>query len=143
MNLNFGGGGLGLQMPTGYQSPVMGLNQNMAGAGFQPQGLNFYNPSAGVNNNAPQIGGIGFNLPTAQLGLQGLGSLANIFAAFQAQGLAKKQFDFSKNIANTNLDNQVKSYNTALTDRITSRAKAQGMTDDEVANYLSENRLSR
>jgi hypothetical protein len=75
--------------------------------------------------------------------LGGIQSIGNLWAAFQSAKLAKKQFKFTKDITNTNLANQIKSYNTALTDRITSRAHTQGMSKDEANAYLSAHSLTR
>lgn len=75
--------------------------------------------------------------------LGGIQAIGNLWAAFQSAKLAKKQFKFTKDITNTNLANQIQSYNTALTDRITSRAHMQGMSKDEANAYLSAHSLSR
>ena len=75
--------------------------------------------------------------------LGGIQAIGNLWAAFQSAKLAKKQFKFTKDITNTNLNNQIKSYNTALTDRITSRAHTQGMSKDEANAYLASHSLSR
>jgi hypothetical protein len=75
--------------------------------------------------------------------LGGIQSLGNLWAAFQSAKLAKKQFKFTKDITNTNLRNQIQSYNTALTDRITSRAHTQGMSQDEARSYLNTHSLRR
>lgn len=134
----------GLMNDQSGATPGLGLNQGMAGAGFQPQGLQFFNPSVGTGAGSPSYGsGLGMNIPTAQLGLQGIGALGNIWGAFQAQSLARKQFDFTKNMAERNLANQTQSYNTALTDRINSRTKMQGGTDEDAQAYLNQNRLAR
>ena len=94
---------------------------------------------------APQAGGLGqglgLNLGTGQLALGALGTLGNLWMAFNAQKLAKEQFKYQKGITDTNLANQIKSYNTALMDRITSRAAMQGEGQDYIDNYLSDNRL--
>ena len=68
-----------------------------------------------------QGNGFGFNMPTLQLGLQGLASIGNLYLGSKAMGLAKNQFDFSKQMAQTNLKNQVNAYNTSLEDRLRTR----------------------
>ena len=86
--------------------------------------------------------GLGFNIGTGQLALGGLSALTNIWGANKQMKLAEDQFDFTKKIATTNLNNQVKSYNTALEDRIRSRAAMEGSSSAEAEAYLNKNRLS-
>lgn len=86
----------------------------------------------------------GMNMPTLKLGLQGLSSLAGIWAANKGLKQAKEQFEFEKGVTNTNLNNSIKSYNTALDDRINARAAQQGnMSQAQVADYKRLNQLSR
>lgn len=86
--------------------------------------------------------GLGFNIGTGQLALGGLSALTNLWGANKQMKLAEDQFDFTKKIASTNLNNQVKSYNTALEDRIRSRAATEGSSSAEAEAYLNKNRLS-
>lgn len=86
--------------------------------------------------------GLGMNIGTGQLALGGLSSLANLWGANKQMKLAEEQFDFTKKIASTNLNNQVKSYNTALDDRIRSRAAMEGSSSADAEAYLNKNRLS-
>lgn len=86
---------------------------------------------------------LGFNMPTFQMGLQGLNTLGNAWGAWQSNKLAKDQLNFTKMIANTNLNNQIKSYNTALEDRARSRAAVEGQTSAEQQSYVDRNRLTR
>lgn len=85
----------------------------------------------------------GLNAPTAQMGLQGLNTLGGLWGAFQAQKLAREQFDFTKNTTNTNLNNSIKSYNTALEDRARSRGFTEGQSTGQTQSYIDNNRLSR
>lgn len=103
-----------------------GVNANYGGSGF------------GGSSN-----GLGMNLGTAQLGLGGLSAISNIFNGIQGNKLARDQFKFTKDITNTNLNNQIQSYNTALGDRINSRAFTQGESSGWAQDYLDKNRLSR
>jgi len=86
--------------------------------------------------------GFGANLDTAKLALSGLGTIGNLWAAFQAQKLANKQFDFTKRITETNLANQVQSYNTTLEDRGRSRAFAEGQSAADAQSYIDKNRVT-
>ena len=70
-----------------------------------------------------------------------LGGAAQIWGAFQANKLAKQQMDFARTSFNTNLANQRTSYNTALEDRIRSRASTTGMSDTDVQAYITKNSL--
>lgn len=87
--------------------------------------------------------GLGSNIGTGQLALSGLGALAGLFNAGQQNKLANEQFKFQKDVTNTNLNNQVQSYNTALTDRLTSRGVAQGQSAADVQAQIDRNRLTR
>lgn len=95
--LDFMGGGQGLQMPN-QQNQLMG---NMPISG---NGLNF-----------------GMNVPTAALGLNALNSLTGLYTGLKSLKLAKDQFDFTKNITNTNMGNTTKNYNMNLEDRLRTR----------------------
>jgi len=83
------------------------------------------------------------NLNTASNALQGLLALNNLLNSRKQLSLAKDQFNFAKDTTNTNLNNQIKSYNTALTDKINSRAVAQGNDSSYVQDYLNKNLLTR
>ena len=84
---------------------------------------------------------LGFNLGTGQLALGAIGTLGNLWAAFQAQKLAKEQFDFQKGVTNTNLANQIQSYNTSLVDRINARSFMQGDSQGTTDAYIAANSL--
>lgn len=79
-------------------------------------------------------------------GLQGIASLAGsiggIYSGIQQLNLAKKAFKFQKSMAEKNYANTVKSYNTALQDRATSRGVMQSQSQDQVNNYINENKLA-
>lgn len=86
--------------------------------------------------------GLGLNIGTGQLALGGLSALSNLWGANKQLRLAEDQFDFTKKIATTNLNNQVKSYNTALEDRTRSRVAMEGSSAAEAEAYIDKNRLS-
>lgn len=87
------------------------------------------------------LGGLGLNLDTAQLALGGLQTLGSLWQAWEANKLAKEQFNFSKGFANTNLANSIQSYNTALEDRSRARAVTEGQTPEQAQAYIDANRL--
>ena len=83
----------------------------------------------------------GMNIPTAQLGLTGLSTLGNLWGSFQSTKLAKDSFNFQKGMAEKNYANQIKSYNTALTDRATTRGFVQGDSTETTQQYINDNKL--
>lgn len=91
--------------------------------------------------NTNQNGFFGLSGDQLKLGLGGVQTLGNLWNSFQSNKLAKDQFKTSKDFATKNLANQIKSYNTALTDRITSRASSNGLTQEQVDQYIKENRM--
>lgn len=91
---------------------------------------------------SPMGTGLGLNLGTAQLALSGLGTIGNLWGAFQANNLAKKQFDLTKKVATANMENQVQSYNTALADRARSRAAVENRDPASAEDYVNRNRLT-
>lgn len=111
------------------------------GVNQAPFNLNGIGPRGGMPQAADS--GLGFNIPTLQMGIQGLNTIGNIWGAWQSNKLAKDQLNFTKMITNTNLNNQIKSYNTALEDRSRSRAAVEGQSASEAQSYVDRNRLSR
>lgn len=77
------------------------------------------------------------------LGLQGLSSLSNLIQGNKALDLSRDQFNFQKSFANTNLNNSIKSYNTALEDRLNARAAVEGRSAASAAEQIERNRLTR
>lgn len=79
----------------------------------------------------------------ADIALGGLQTLGGLFLGLKQLSQAKKQFNFTKDVTETNLANSIKQYNTALADQRRSRAftegRSQASADAEVAKY----RLSR
>lgn len=73
---------------------------------------------------------------------QGLGALFQGWKGMQQLGLARDQLNFQKNAFNTNLRNQSQAYNTALEDRIRGRTSNYEGKEQDVQNYLNQNRLN-
>lgn len=96
-----------------------------------------------VNAGTSGASGLGLNVGTGQMALGGLQSLAGIFNSIQANKLANQQFKFTKDVTNTNLNNSIKSYNTALSDRANSRFFTQNQSQSDADAYINANRLSR
>lgn len=84
-------------------------------------------------------GGLGFNMDTLRLGIGGIQTIGNLWNSFQANQLANNQFDFTKKITDTNLDNSIRSYNTTLEDKIRARsameARPEGFADDYINKH--------
>ena len=119
-------------MPVGMTNTV-GFNGVQAGmtAPQIPTNTGFNGTSASTP--------LGFNLGTGQLILGGVQALGNLWAAWEAQKLAKEQFNFQKGVTNTNMANQIQSYNTQLTDRINARAHMEGRPEGYAQTYIEEN----
>ena len=121
-----------------FNTPAM--NYNPGAAIGMNTNLGASTPTSFLSGSANQLG---MNVPTFQLGLGALGSLANIYSGFQANKLAKDQLNFAKSVTNTNLNNQIKSYNTALEDRARSRATAENRDQSSADAYIVANKLTR
>lgn len=123
--------------------------QGDSSGGFSSFGTQGLQQAMGNSGSIPSMGtgagssGFGWNLGTANLGLSGIGTIGNLALGMKSLGLANKQFDFTKKTTETNLANQMKSYNTALEDRIRSRAAMQGNDEKYVQDYLAANRVTR
>ena len=134
------------QINYGASNPN-GVYMQGAASGYQaPQGI----AGPGVGQvAAPQVGGVnnslstplGMNIGTGQLALGGIGTIGNLWSAWQAQNLAKEQFNYQKGITDTNLANQIQGYNTALSDRINSRGFVQGDSQSTIDQYIEENSM--
>ncbi len=134
------------QINYGASNPTGAYMQGVASGQQAPQGIT--GPGVG-QVVAPQVGGLnnslstplGMNLGTGQLVLGGIGTIGNLWSAWQAQKLAKEQFNYQKGITDTNLTNQIQSYNTALSDRINSRGFTQGDSQSTIDQYIEENSM--
>jgi hypothetical protein len=97
----------------------------------------------GVDPANPYAQKLGMNLGTANLAFNGLSSLAGIWGAFKQLSLAKKDFNMRKEASDTNINNQIRSYNTALEDRSRSRAVMERQTPEQSQAYIDENKARR
>lgn len=99
----------------------------------------------GFNLNSANTGNfdLDWNAPTLKMGFSGIGTLGNLWGAWQSNRLARDQLNFTKDVTNTNLNNQIQSYNTALEDRARARGAVEGQTTAETQAYIDKNRLNR
>ena len=137
--INIDYGAVGAQNPMGAYAQTMAtpsVPQGIIAPGTNPATVGA--PTMGQTTAAT---GLGFNLGTGQLALGTLGTMGNLWAAFQAQKLAKEQFQFQKGVTNTNLANQIQSYNTSLVDRINARSHMQGDSQATTDAYIATNSL--
>lgn len=75
-------------------------------------------------------------------GLGALQGLGNLYLGMQSYGLAKDQLALQKQAYQTNLANQVSSYNTALEDKIRGRTSNYDGKEADVQSYLASHKLS-
>lgn len=119
-------------------NPISAYGRGAGSSGGMMGAINGGTPIGGAKG----FGGIG-GLEGLNMGLQGLSMIGNFWNAFQAQKLAKQQFAFTKEITNTNLNNQIKSYNTTLDDRARSRGFVEGQSAEQTQQYIDQNKLTR
>jgi hypothetical protein len=131
----------GLGGQGSYASLAQTLPTSAAGLDFKAPGM-----GSSIDNLAAQIGNqgkLGFNVPTVNMALQGIGTIGSLWAGFKQLGLAKEKFNYEKGVTDTNLANSIKSYNTALEDRARSRAFTEGRSQDEANAYVEKNKMTR
>lgn len=129
--------------PMGNVAPLsnMGLRMNSQ-AGFPSTQGGMGNGMGGFGATPLAGSGFGFNMGTAQLGLDGLKTIGNLFGAYQANKLAKEQFDFSKKFAQKNLTNQTQSYNDRMADTLNARGFTAGTSKETTASEIERRKLS-
>lgn len=140
--------GFGASNPVGSYlqgaAPSMGSsgiglgNNGIYGLGAPNPGITPPPKGAGASDS-----GLGWNLNTAQLALGGIQTIGSLWQAWEANKLAKEKFKFQKDFANTNLANQIQSYNTTLEDRTRARSHTEGGSAEDAQAYIEKNKLSR
>lgn len=74
--------------------------------------------------------------------MDGIGAIGGLWGAIQQNKIAKQQLALSKEAYNTNMNNTIKTYNTALEDRIRARYTMEGRAD-QADGYIADNKLTR
>lgn len=151
-NPGYGAGGTNFMTPLNSgNTSSLGLNElstDLSGPEYSSSGnwfLDWFRGSdspsdVSTGTNQAQVG-FGFNMPTLELGIKGLSALGNLWSGYQASKMAQRQYDLAKEAYQTNLANSIKSYNTALTDRIRARAAMETGDKNAYDSYLEENKL--
>ena len=138
---------------TGLQAPNVGIQalgnnlvfgKNYGGVGGAG-GAGGTSKAGGTGGTGGAGTGLGWNVETLGLGIQGLAAIGGLYNASKYNKLAKEQFNFTKEITNTNLNNQIKTFNTTMEDRARARARLDGREDTEAytKDYMDKNRISR
>lgn len=132
------------QRPFDLGNMISFGNSEALNAGFQKsQAAPSTMAPALAPGSAGASSGFGLNMDTGKLLLGGLQTIGSIWNAWESQKLAKKQFAFQKDVTETNLRNQIQSYNTTLEDRSRSRAHTEGQDASTAQAYIDNNRLKR
>lgn len=95
----------------------------------------------GAKSGGGLFGGMS-GMDKANMALTGLQTLGSLWGAFQSMKLANKQYKFTKNVTSTNLNNQIKSYNTTLDDKARSRGKVESQSAQQTQDYINKNKLA-
>ena len=136
-DINFGAN-IGAQNMQGNYLQGVG---NTTPQGIVAPGMNMQGIQAPAMPPSTAGTSLGFNLGTGQLALGSIDTIGKLWAAFQMQKLAKDQFEFQKGVMNTNLANQIQSYNTSLVDRINARSFMQGDSQETTDAYIAAHSL--
>lgn len=125
-----------LQAIQGGTMSPMGANATMAPNGWWANLM-----SGGQEGSlTQQLGGFG---GMARLGLGAIGTIGGLMNSRNMMSLARDQFKHARDVTNTNLTNQIQSYNTALADRARTRAAMEGRDMESANRYVEENKLRR
>lgn len=85
----------------------------------------------------------GLNMNTFSNIVGGLSSLGQLWQGYQANRLARDQWRTQKSVLNTNMMNQIQSYNNSLRDRLNSRAKMEGRDQESADREFEERQVRR
>lgn len=131
----------------GQQNGQQGTGIDFTGSGYNPTQssvLSGVSSLSGADGASPGGFNLGSLMNFDNLGslAQGIGSLGQLYMGGQQLGLAKDAFNLSKQAYKQNMANSIASYNTSLEDRIRGRTSNYDGKEQDVQNYLSNNKLS-
>lgn len=133
------------QKPQGLFSPIGGSSAPGAYMNDAAQAAyaNLINEQAAHLAQIRQNSEFGMNMNTFNSAIGGLSSLGQLWQGFQASKLAKDQWKTQKSILNTNMMNQIQSYNNSLKDRLDTRAKMEGRDQASADAQYQERQAKR
>jgi hypothetical protein len=103
----------------------------------------YLNAQTSALNQYTANSGFGFNLGTMNGVMGGLNSLGQLWGARQGMKLAKDQWKTQKAMLNTNMMNQIQSYNNSLKDRLDTRAHMEGRDQASADSQYDERKARR
>jgi hypothetical protein len=117
-----------------YTNPSLAANTNWSTAGLTGSNGLFTNADGSFNwNNIGSVANTGLNL--------GLGAI-NAYTGWQNMKTAKDAFNFNKQLATTNLNNSIKSYNTKLGDVARTRSIMETGSDGAYSDWYNQNKAT-
>ena len=120
-----------LETTSKYSSPEI---TNLPAGTTTPKKFSFFDSFKSPDGSRLDFGAIGD-------ALKGVTSVGSMIAAFQQNKLAKEQLQYAKDVFQTNLTNQLASYNTGITDRAYARSAQNNSGDAAAESYIAANRL--
>lgn len=132
--------------PTGVQAGMpSAFGQSTLSFGLtQPSTVNAGVGATSKDSSALTSKGWGdlSGLEKLKTGLGIAGGLAEIWSGIQQNRLARDSFEFNKGLAQTNLANQIMSYNTALEDRMNARYSSANRDQAAIDKYIADHKAS-
>lgn len=118
-----------------YQPMSFGIDANVMNPNLMPGGVG--------SDIAGAMPGNGLNFgQKLDLGLKGVGTVANLVLGLKQLSLANKQYGLQKRAFETNLTNQVRSYNDSMSDRLRARAVTETGNTNGVDQQIRERSLT-
>lgn len=139
---------------TQNSSPSIGFSSPIGAYGQSQIDPNSF--SSQITNQSNILGGLGQGQnwmqdflgkygDMAKFGIGAATGIGNIYTSLAGLKLAKDQFKFTKGMAEKNLANQTKAYNSELYNRERSRLGASGYSQEEkdrlINDYIEKNKL--
>lgn len=101
---------------------------------------------AGITNTGSAGGGgflSGFGMDEAKLAMGGLQTIGQLWGAIQSAKLAKKSFNFQKEMSEANFANQMRAYNDALDGKRRTREIVEGQSAAQGQEYYDRFKARR